>query len=155
MTASNHVLAGAVIAVGVNNPVLALPLAFLSHFVLDAIPHFGVHKGDPIARNKHGLFRFVLTIDVLYALTLAIALPLLLRDFVAYWVVAGAMLLAWLPDGLWTLSFYYEVRHGRVLPKRGRLQQFHAQIQKESVPGLAVEVVCAMALIIVVALVMS
>ena len=32
---------GAVIAFTVKKPLLALPLAVLSHFVLDSIPHFG------------------------------------------------------------------------------------------------------------------
>lgn len=34
-----HLLAGAAIATKVRNPFLGLPLAFLSHYVLDFIPH--------------------------------------------------------------------------------------------------------------------
>lgn len=40
MTATNHALAGALIAMAVKKPELALPLAFLSHFALDALPHY-------------------------------------------------------------------------------------------------------------------
>ncbi len=41
MTGFNHAVTGALIAGAVGNPFLAIPLAFASHFVLDAIPHFG------------------------------------------------------------------------------------------------------------------
>jgi hypothetical protein len=40
MTATNHALTGAAIATVIKQPSLALPLAFLSHFVCDALPHF-------------------------------------------------------------------------------------------------------------------
>lgn len=38
-----HALAGAAIAVKVGNPFLVLPLAFLSHFILDIFPHWNPH----------------------------------------------------------------------------------------------------------------
>ena len=40
MTATNHALTGAAIGLIVGQPILAVPLAFLSHFICDAIPHF-------------------------------------------------------------------------------------------------------------------
>jgi hypothetical protein len=40
MTATNHALTGALIGISVGHPV-ALVLAFVSHFVLDALPHYG------------------------------------------------------------------------------------------------------------------
>lgn len=40
MLATPHLLSGAAIAVVVPNPVISLPLAFVSHFVLDKIPHW-------------------------------------------------------------------------------------------------------------------
>lgn len=42
MTATNHALTGAAIATLVKQPLLAVPLAFISHFVCDALPHFGL-----------------------------------------------------------------------------------------------------------------
>lgn len=41
MTGTNHFLAGALIATAVPLPVAAVSLAFASHIVLDALPHFG------------------------------------------------------------------------------------------------------------------
>lgn len=47
MTATNHALTGAAIGLISGNPYVALPLALLSHFICDAIPHFRVAiKGD-------------------------------------------------------------------------------------------------------------
>jgi hypothetical protein len=40
MTLTNHLLTGAAIAKLLPSPV-AIPIAFASHFVLDALPHFG------------------------------------------------------------------------------------------------------------------
>lgn len=45
MTATNHALSGALIAAFLPPPI-AIPAAFLSHFVLDAIPHFGFKQKD-------------------------------------------------------------------------------------------------------------
>jgi hypothetical protein len=40
MTSTAHALVGAAIASRLQNPTLAVPLAFFSHFVLDSIPHW-------------------------------------------------------------------------------------------------------------------
>jgi hypothetical protein len=40
MISLNHVLAGTAIALVVKQPALVAPLTFLSHFILDATPHF-------------------------------------------------------------------------------------------------------------------
>jgi hypothetical protein len=38
-----HVAVGAAIATKVTNPVLSLPLAFASHFILEKVPHWNPH----------------------------------------------------------------------------------------------------------------
>lgn len=45
MTATGHALIGTLIAAKFNNPYIALPLSFASHFVADMIPHWdsGTH----------------------------------------------------------------------------------------------------------------
>lgn len=40
MLLTPHVVAGVAIGSAIHNPVLAIPLAFLSHFFLDAVPHW-------------------------------------------------------------------------------------------------------------------
>ena len=44
MTATNHALTGAVIGVLIGKPLVAIPLAIVSHFVCDALPHFGYSR---------------------------------------------------------------------------------------------------------------
>ena len=48
MTATGHAIIGTVIAAKVGNPALAIPLAFASHFLADALPHWdtGYHRGN-------------------------------------------------------------------------------------------------------------
>lgn len=47
MTAATHFVVGAALAFQIDNPGLALPLAFLSHFVIDVIPHHQLRKYNP------------------------------------------------------------------------------------------------------------
>jgi hypothetical protein len=62
MTAVNHVIMGSVVVAAVGNPVLGVPLALASHFLLDALPHFGVHT---IAHPKTKEFKAVNLTDTL------------------------------------------------------------------------------------------
>lgn len=66
MTATNHALTGTLIAALLPAPI-ALPLAFVSHFVLDSLPHFG-QPGVNDTRNK--LFWTMLLIDMVLLLAL-------------------------------------------------------------------------------------
>lgn len=43
MLETPHVVVGAAIAMKVVNPVLSIPLAFVSHFILDTVPHWNPH----------------------------------------------------------------------------------------------------------------
>ena len=43
MLQTPHVVVGTAIAIKVGRPELAIPLAFLSHFVLDRVPHWNPH----------------------------------------------------------------------------------------------------------------
>ncbi len=60
MRAINHALTGAVIAVVVPHPVVALPLAVISHFVCDVIPHFDTPWLQGMASKR---FKAALLID--------------------------------------------------------------------------------------------
>ena len=142
MTATNHMLTGAVIAVAVKQPALVVPLAFLSHFVLDAIPHFGIHEDDVLRRNKHPLFRAVVGVDILLVIAVVIALPLLVSS-VSWWVVLLAMLAAYAPDSVWLVRFWREMKTQTWRPG-GWYARWHQKIQWSEKPwGLSVEVVWA------------
>lgn len=54
MLSTPHLLVGAAIVKIVPNPVISLPLAFLSHFVLDSIPHWDGSPKAPFSRKIFG-----------------------------------------------------------------------------------------------------
>lgn len=149
MTSTNHVMTGAVIAVAVKQPELAIPLAFASHFVLDSIPHFGIYEDDVIRRNRHWLFRTVLSIDIPLMITLLIVIPHLATAIVASWVVFASMAAAILPDSVWVYRFIREQKTKKWEPG-GWYPRFHQAIQwYEHPPGLIIEVAWFVAMAVV------
>lgn len=149
MTATNHVLTGAVIATVVASPVIAVPLAFASHFVLDAIPHFGIHEDDTLKRNGHWLFRSVVVTDTVLTIAALALVPIALHNHVNAWAVLAAMFAALLPDLLWIPHFIHEVRHN-IARARTTFMIWHQQIQWSETPwGLLVEMMWAAAAICV------
>ena len=125
MTASAHAATGALLAVVIDKPILALPVAFLSHFALDAIPHFGYpgHGGFGPAL-KHRTSKVVAVADPL----LVILLFGLLAYYSADVYVYAAALLAASPDIEWFVAlFFYERRNKR--PPRSPIYSVHANIQ--------------------------
>lgn len=141
MTATNHAMTGAVIAVSIPEPWLAIPLAFASHFLLDAIPHFGIYEDDVLRRNKHWLFRSVITIDILLVLTLLITVPIYLNGQINPWIVLSCMIAAVLPDLIWVYRFFGEVKTQTWKPG-GKFARFHQGIQKIEQPwGLIIELI--------------
>lgn len=47
-----HVLVGATIATKISNPLVSLPLAFLSNFLLDLLPHWNPHLYTELQAKK-------------------------------------------------------------------------------------------------------
>jgi hypothetical protein len=67
MMATPHMMAGAAIGKAVGRPWVALPIAFVSHFLLDAVPHldsatlYGVkHAGPTVPEAAIAIADFVL-----------------------------------------------------------------------------------------------
>ncbi len=111
MTATNHALTGAVIALMIKQPAVALPLAFTSHYILDALPHFGWNR-NIIKRNKSTLFWIVLVTDVILLLLSLIILPISVT-IVSTTIVMLAMLLSVSPDFAWVYRFFRELKTHR------------------------------------------
>lgn len=140
MMATNHMLAGAVVATGVQQPLLIIPFAVFSHFILDMLPHFGIHEEDHTKRNKHPLFHFVLAIDLALVATLLALLPFVLKGAIAPWVLLLGMVMAWIPDAVWIRHFLHS-RRGRLLT-RGLISRFHEKIQWFERPvGIVIELI--------------
>lgn len=127
MTGLNHVLTGTAIALAVQQPLVAAPLAFLSHFVLDVIPHFD----HPHYRYGSRYFAIIMTSDGILSVAAVIAIMLITPAMAG--VIAVGALCAILPDFTWL--YYY--RHNR---PQWWFFKFHSKIQWfERPPGALVE----------------
>ncbi len=135
MTGSNHLVTGALIAAAVPVPWVALPLAFVSHFVLDALPHFGdTNKHSWL--NRH--FKYVLGVDALIMTVFLLALVILQP---LHWVlILIAALVAVSPDVLW-IPYYLADQRGVERPE-SRVAKLFKWIQWGERPwGIYVEAV--------------
>jgi hypothetical protein len=144
MTMTNHILTGSILAKFLPLPI-AIPLAFLSHFVLDSLPHFGIPDFDfDATKKKHKkLWGTVLILDML--LTVALSIWLIASGHLTWWLVG---LVAYSPDLIWVYQF---IVHKRIVTQQNRLTRFHSGIQKyERIWGGAVEVVYGLLLFIVI-----
>ncbi len=137
MTASNHLLAGAAISIIATNPLIAVPVAFASHFVLDALPHFGQkgnHGYTTIAKSRTQLT--VALVDALLALSIAITL----LYFGLYYTLAIA-LVALSPDFMWPFRYFFYERIN-IAPPGGAITRLHQSIQKYERPwGIMPEII--------------
>lgn len=135
MTAPNHALTGAIIGLSISNPFFALPLAFLSHFLCDAIPHY-----DPAESDMRKLFRskrFVIEfLAVGASLCFAIVLTLAIVRPQNWEQAAVCAFLAASPDLFW-FPWYVRIRKGAdiILPK-GWFFWFHDKVQWKTGPKL-------------------
>ena len=53
MLETPHVMVGAAIAIKFPNPLVAIPLAFASHFVLEMVPHWNPHLNTETSKYGH------------------------------------------------------------------------------------------------------
>lgn len=139
MRAINHAMTGAIIGLAVTNPV-ALPLAFASHYVLDAIPH---HAEKNHAINTK-LFKAMLIIDALLCAFLVIIITI--KHPTYWWIAALCAFLAASPDFIWFGDFIKVSKSGvrRDIKKRSAFARLHAWIQWFEKPiGIFVEIAWA------------
>jgi hypothetical protein len=133
MTGTNHALTGAVIAGVIGVPILAAPVAFLSHFVLDSLPHFG-EEVSPLTKftKKVWLLDFIVLLVFLGFLVVT-----------SNWLLLVGALFAILPDFAWVYRFVFKEKLGKIKPsKMNKLNSFHSSIQNyETKEGIAVEIV--------------
>ncbi len=128
MTATNHALTGALLALAIKQPAVALPLAFMSHFVLDALPHFGIPDAqDRLQDSVKVLFFRIWRID---AVTLFGLLALLALGLASPWPLIAAVV-AISPDFAWVYRYTIKEKWGRLEPgPTNWFNSFHSMIQK-------------------------
>jgi len=135
MTATNHVLTGMVIASAIPNPAIALPAALLSHFLMDALPHYT----DPDIGINSFKFKLILGADA-YIAAMCLLLVFMLQPANMWVIIAGGILAA-APDLMWLPDFIAALKH-EPAPVYGSIRQFHHRIQWWAKPaGAYVEAV--------------
>lgn len=120
MTGFNHALAGIGIAITVKNPALVAPIALVSHFILDMLPHFYLKSfGDTATRPYPRGLRYFLAGDAVVTLFFVIVA---LYMWPQYWLaIIVGVLFAMAPDFLWPW-------HGKI-KKMEKFFNFHQKIQ--------------------------
>lgn len=133
MTVTNHALAGGILAVALKQPMLVFPLAFASHFVLDALPHFG------FARQGYGEALKHKYIYVEQAINLVLLVFVLVLFSGHGWLPYLAAFVAISPDLMWPYRYFFFERKGKT-PPGGPITRFHRWIQWCERPwGIVVE----------------
>jgi len=134
MTATNHALTGAVVASIIKQPVLAIPLAFVSHFVCDSIPHFDSEKDKKLAK-------WAIPLDLSIAFVLVLYLTFLVDIGIPGWLVFLSMAAATSPDIVWGWR-YFKLRDLQKMVEKPMLitTYYHLKIQwSETKKGIVVE----------------
>jgi len=78
MLETPHVLVGAAIASKITNPLLSIPMSFISHFMLDKVPHWNPHLN--LETEKYGKPTKKSTIITV----LDVSTSLVIGSFIAY-----------------------------------------------------------------------
>ncbi|CAN5421893.1 hypothetical protein BH10PAT3_BH10PAT3_1060 [soil metagenome] len=129
-------MTGAVIALLIREPLLAVPLSFSSHFLCDSIPHAGLPPGGKLFSRS---FNITLVCDFLFAIALMIVMGLLFPT--QKWLIWTCMVAAASPDLMWAYYDLYVVKIKHRKPRLGRLARFHSWIQWSQTPkGWFVEI---------------
>lgn len=121
MTATNHAITAANLALVVQRW-WVLPIALLSHFVLDMLPHYG----EPGSETKPKLFKPIFVGDICMLILLTWLIIGLTGQYTQ--LVLCSMFFAMSPDIVWAYRTYREHKDGK-LPKPNILTRFHSNIQ--------------------------
>lgn len=147
MTGLNHAITGAVVATAIKQPEIALPAAFLSHFVADMIPHWN-YRIPAGLRQKH----IIMVADLL----LSLGLLILLAHYSARvpgWQIFSGGLLGIAPDLMW-LPFFLTGKPSKMHKNTPLhlIRRLHLKIQwSETDGGLFVEAAWFCLIILIIA----
>jgi hypothetical protein len=85
MRAINHALTGTVIGFAISEPAIAIPLSLVSHYICDAIPHFGSGISEKHALESKS-FERLLYVDTVLCILLVIVLAIIKPQ---HWAIAA------------------------------------------------------------------
>jgi hypothetical protein len=95
MTGFNHGMVGAIIALSIKQPALAIPIAFISHYPLDTLPHLGFSQ-EQVLKPK---FNRLVKIDFVISIILVIGLALLFPSHIL--IIWACMVASAISDFVW------------------------------------------------------
>jgi hypothetical protein len=138
MIGFNHALVGALIGKFLPLPV-AIPLAIISHFCLDALPHYGL----PNHTRDASKFWKILFIADFFA-TAGLIIPAVVSH---HYAVLTCGILAVIPDFVWVIRFL-RTRSFNMNDNKSRYATWHAAIQHYERPwGIWIELPLAVVLL--------
>ncbi len=105
MTATAHALIGASIAAKITNPLLGIPIAIISHFAADLVPHWDA--GTNHRQKSVNRLRAEAALDVLMGFALAF---LIFRNLVDPVYLFVMIISAQLPDWLEAPSWMFNIK---------------------------------------------
>jgi len=136
-----HTAVGAFIAYKIPNPLISLPLAFLSHLVLDEIPHWNPNIFSETKQYGHPLAKttIIVFLDVALSLILGFYFAFkVLPDIGHALTIIAASFLAISWDAIEGLHFYFGVRK-KSLKRLINFQRKH-QSRSSIIPGILTQV---------------
>lgn len=140
MTGFNHGMTGAAIALTVRQPVLAVPLAFASHYAQDIVPHWDYGTGRKDGKIMSRKFNQILIGDFGLSVILMIVLGGLFPA--QKWLIWGCMVAAASPDLAWGYYQVYVKQIKRHKVNLDWLSRFHQWIEwSETRAGVFIEIV--------------
>lgn len=141
-----HTIVGATIATKIGNPLLSLPFAFLSNFLIDLLPHWNPHLYSEM--NHDGKVSKKSTIICLIDSSLALVVGLFLAfrfwpNFAKVGIALLGCFLAVLPDVLEAPYFFLGSKNKYIL----KLISFQRKLQWSisPTPGILTQVVLILA----------
>jgi hypothetical protein len=148
MLETPHVFIGAAIATKFPNPLIAIPLAFASHFILEMVPHWNPHLNSET--EKFGHITKKSTLIVIADSTLALACG----SFIAYQALPDtghaitillACLASILPDLIEAPYFFLKIKNKLI----EKWISFQKSIQSDTkiVPGMLNQMITILAAI--------
>ena len=146
MTATNHALTGAAIGLLVGEPLIAVPAAIASHFICDALPHYGRVGPDSKTIGSKGFRNYLLSDAALCFVLVAILAVLQPQN----WLLAAVCaFLASAPDFGWINKFRKARQNKPWRPNR--YSRFARDIQWFQRPiGWTVEAIWAVAAVAII-----
>lgn len=146
MLETPHAVVGAAIAASVSNPVIGLPLAFASHFVLDKVPHWNPHlntelkKFGKVSKNSTS----IVLVDTGFAFLLSLLIAsTALPDTNRFIVIMLGAFVGILPD-LIEAPYYFLLKKSDWVLRWIKFQKSN-QVDTTFIPGVTTQVITVVA----------